>query len=92
MTYDSESRARLAAMLRSAGAFGLRDQGFEDDFIRGAVDPQLSDLGIDSLAEMELCIAIENEMGVSIIPAELGDLSTLGGLLHRIVGIHDSVN
>jgi acyl carrier protein len=90
MTHAGKDRSELAHMLRASGVFGLRDQGLEDDFIAGRTNPLLADLGIDSLAEMELCIAIENEFGVSIVPADLGDLKTLEGVLQRIEGGRDN--
>lgn len=91
MKTSNELRAELAQMLRESGVFGLHDQGLEEDFVAGLTNPLLADLGIDSLAEMELCIAIEEEFNVSIVPAELGGLKTLGGVLWRInEGLEDS--
>lgn len=84
MSKERNHRTHLAQMLQASGVFGLRDQGLENDFIAGHANPTLNDLGIDSLAEMELCVVIENELGVSIVPDELGGLKTLEGLLRRI--------
>jgi hypothetical protein len=59
MTGNRDSRRRLAELARSSGVLELRGQGLENDFVEGVVDPKLVELGIDSLAGMELCIAIE---------------------------------
>jgi acyl carrier protein len=81
--HDRHTREALVHMVRVAGIFGLRDDDLEQDYIDGAIDPRLDSIGMDSLSEMELCIAIENEWGVSIVPAELGELKTLDGILNR---------
>ena len=77
-------RQTLIRLVHQAGIFGLRDDGLEEAFISGQVNPNLKDIGIDSLSEMELCIGIENELGVSIVPAELEKLATLDAVVARI--------
>ena len=77
-------RGTLTGLVRQAGIFGLRDDDLEKAFISGEVDPNLKDIGMDSLSEMELCIGIENELGVSIVPAELEKLATLDAVVARI--------
>jgi len=77
-------RQTLARLLYEAGIFGLTDEDIEEEFISGNINPKLTDIGIDSLSEMELCIGIENEFGVSIAPTELHNLATLDDLLDRI--------
>ena len=77
-------RENIVRLVHQAGIFGLRDDDLENTFISGAVNPNLKDIGIDSLSEMELCIGIENELGVSIVPAELEKLATLDAICQRI--------
>jgi acyl carrier protein len=81
---EHDLRKTLVRLVHQAGIFGLRDDDLEDAFISGEVNPNLKDMGIDSLSEMELCIGIENELGVSIVPAELERLATLGAVVDRI--------
>lgn len=83
-SYDVEVRSRLVDILVEVGIFGLRDQGLEQAFIVAEIDPSFADLGLDSLSEMEFCIAIENEYGLSITPVELVKAKTLGTILRRI--------
>jgi len=83
---EKEVRTRLSHIVVNSGIFGLRDQGLEQSFIDGEASPALRDIGIDSLSEMELCIGIENEFGVTIVPAELERLGTLGAVVNRILG------
>ena len=85
MTESERTRRQtLARLLYNAGIFGLTDDNIEDEFISGNINPKLRDLGIDSLSEMELCIGIENEFGVSIAPTDLQELATMEALLNRI--------
>jgi acyl carrier protein len=81
---ESDLRRTLVRLVNEAGIFGLRDDNLEEGFIAGTEDPQLSEMGIDSLSEMELCIAIENTFHVSIVPAELQKFQCLGDVLRRI--------
>ena len=46
----------------------------------------LDALDMDSLAEMEVCIAIEVNAGVSILPEQLRKIGTLGRLVALIQG------
>lgn len=82
---ETEWRIRLVAMLRRCGAFGLRDLALEDSFVQGRFNPPMAALGFDSLSQMELCIALEDEAGISISPAELGELYSLGDLLSLLI-------
>jgi len=79
-----ELRKALVQMLYVAGIFGLRDDNLESEYIEGKIDPGMDNIGIDSLSEMELCIAIERRWGVSIVPEELGSLKTLNGIIERV--------
>jgi acyl carrier protein len=55
-----------------------------DRFIGGDDTVEVAEFDLDSLAMMELCIAIEKEAGYSIIPDELRQTRTLGHLVHAI--------
>jgi acyl carrier protein len=83
---DRDVRALLVTLIRKAGIFGLKDGNLEQSFIDGRENPRLDSIGIDSLSQMELCIAIENEFGVSVVPSELEEMRTLEDLMTRISG------
>ncbi len=76
----SVTRSRIASLVASFGANGLRSSGREENVIEGREDFLLTDLGIDSLGAMELCMALESEFGLDIRPDNLADFGTLGGL------------
>lgn len=76
----SFTRRRIAALVATFGANGLRSSGREAEVIEGREDFPLTDLGMDSLGAMELCMALESEFGLDIRPDNLVDFGTLGGL------------
>lgn len=51
------------------------------DFVAGKRDIRLDAFEIDSLATMEMCIAIELNLGVEIVPGDLAELETLGAIV-----------
>ena len=57
---------------------------FRDAFLDGSVDIELAKLAMDSLAKMELCIAIEVGTGVSLAPEDLDRHETLAALVAEI--------
>ena len=81
---EAEIRTMLVAALASASVFTLRDNGWTEAFLDGTRDVALADMEMDSLAVMELCIAVEVSADVSIVPDELEQIATLGGLVEAI--------
>ena len=77
-------RTELLELLRGCGVFALDDQGIDQAFIRGECDIALESLEMDSLAIMEVCIALENTYGISITPKDLPTLTSLKALVDRI--------
>ncbi|MDE0057611.1 MAG: AMP-binding protein [Defluviicoccus sp.] len=71
--------AGLAADPRAARVLALIRARFADDSIDLATSPQL-DLGVDSLAWMEIAREIEGELGVSLAPDALAEVVTLADL------------
>ena len=57
---------------------------FHDAFLDGTRDCTIVSLDMDSLAKMELCIAIEVGTGVSLAPEELDRYATLAALVAGI--------
>lgn len=86
---EPEIREMLVEALQSASVFGLRNNGWTEEFLAGTRDVAFDDLEMDSLGAMELCIAVEVNTGVSIVPDDLAGLSTLGGLV-RAIGRRDA--
>ncbi|MBG56735.1 acyl carrier protein [Porticoccus hydrocarbonoclasticus] len=77
-------RELLVPILQDAGIFYLRDTVAESDFVAGVWDIELTELEIDSLSAMELCIGLEVEWGLTVLPEDLNRLSTLGQLVDRV--------
>ena len=59
---------------------------FREAFLAGSADVPVVELDMDSLARMELCIAIEIGTGVSLAPEELDRYRTLAALAGELEG------
>lgn len=81
---DDEIRKVIADALVYAAVPGFRGSPRERDFVDGGADIQLADLDIDSLAAMELCIAIETNVGASILPQDLEKIGSLDSLVKKV--------
>lgn len=78
---DTTIRALIVEALDYASVYQLRHQNLADGFLIGERDVLFDDLDMDSLASMELCISIELNTGVSIVPEALKSLGTLNTLV-----------
>lgn len=78
---DDEIRATILEALSYASVFALRDTDVSDGFLAGTQDITFTDLQMDSLATMELCIALEVHAGVTILPDELRQIGSLERLV-----------
>jgi acyl carrier protein len=85
---SEEARKVLLHAMRHAAVQGLPSAQAEA-FLAGDSDIQLDRLDIDSLAAMELCIAIEANGGSSITPDQLKAAATGNALVRLIVGPDD---
>ncbi len=72
--------ATLAADPRAARILALIRARFADESIGLSTSPQL-DLGVDSLAWLEIAQEIEGELGVSLAPDALAEVVTLADLV-----------
>lgn len=81
---DDEIRKVIADALVYAAVPGFRGSQRERDFVEGRADIRLADLDIDSLAAMELCIAIETNVGASILPQDLAKIGSLDSLVTKV--------
>lgn len=84
---ELEIREVIADALDYAAVPRFRGSELRNQFVAGATDILFDDLEIDSLAAMELCIALETNSGVSILPAELPEFGTLGALVKRVESV-----
>lgn len=71
-------RQLLVDALVDCSVYTLRERGWESDFVGGRRDVDVAALDMDSLSQMELCLVIERETGVSLEPEQLVELGTLG--------------
>lgn len=81
---EQELRLMIAEALEYASVIAMQHKGLTAVFLDGGTDIPLEDLEMDSLATMELCIAIETNTGVSIVPDDLVRLGTLNRLVEAL--------
>lgn len=79
-TTSASLRAELLAALDDANVLGIGEAETRQAFITGKSDIRFDDLEIDSLALMQLCIAIEVRTSVVIEPNELATMLSLAEL------------
>ena len=87
MTSEQARKVLLQAM-RYANVRGL-SAVLGDAFLAGEADIELDRLDMDSLAMMELCIAIEANGAASITPDQLQAAATGNALVRLMVGADD---
>ena len=78
---EAEIRQVIADALVYAAVPLFADSDEQVDFIAGRRDIAMDEYEIDSLAAMEVCIAIEANLGVEIVPGDLAGITTLGGIV-----------
>jgi acyl carrier protein len=81
---DAEIRQKLADALEYSQVIKFRESGIREDFLAGKADMSIEALELDSLSSIELCIAIENSTGVSILLGDLWDSDSLSQLVAKI--------
>ena len=81
---EQQIRAMVVEALEYSNVIALRDKNLTGDFLSGRNEVPLNVLDMDSLAEMEVCIAIEVNAGVSILPEQLRKIGTLARLVALI--------
>lgn len=80
-----EIRAILAGGLEAGAVQEINDVETRDAFLAGRIDLPFAELSMDSLARMELCIAIEVGTGVSLAPEDLAKYESVGALAAMLV-------
>ena len=77
-------REAMADGLETGGVSYLTHQGRRNAFVAGERDFTIAELAMDSLARMELCIAVELCTGVSMLPEEIERHASLGAIADEI--------
>jgi acyl carrier protein len=80
---DALPRIAIVEALR-VGAPGALTEEARLAFLDDGSNLVLAELGMDSLGEMEFCIAIELKTGVTLLPAELAELKSTDAIERRI--------
>ena len=83
---ETEIRQLVAEALAYASIPNFQGSATERAFLAATAEVPFSELEIDSLAAMEICIAIEANIGTSILPNELAGIETLSDLVRSIQG------
>lgn len=83
---EGEIREVIADALDYAAVPRFRGSEARAQFVAGTRDIRFEEFEIDSLAAMELCIALEANVGVVILPGDLLLLGSLNGLVKRVEG------
>ncbi len=78
---EAEIRQVISDALVYAAVPLFAESAEQSDFVAGRRDVRLDEFEIDSLATMELCIAIELNLGVEIVPGDLTEIATLGDIV-----------
>ncbi len=76
----------LLALFEENNVIGFHDSHLKDDFLCGTNPLDFRNLAMDSLAVMEICIAVELELGVSVVPDQLVGMASLAELVNHIEG------
>lgn len=74
-------REALIEGLEAGGITQASQVRFRTPFLDGSLDATFAELELDSLARMELCIAIEVALGISLAPEELQRYRSLDALV-----------
>lgn len=69
MTFDEARKLLLDALHEAAGV--LHDRKFADQIVGSDKDIPFSEIEMDSLAVMEVCLMIDDRTGIEVDPADL---------------------
>jgi len=77
---SADSKKFVLNALERANILGIRKHPKRADFLDGKSDIDFSELEMDSLARMELCIYIEVAKGIEIAPDQFDEIRSLARL------------
>jgi hypothetical protein len=75
MEQASQARQAVFEALKASVPHAF-DAGMRRSFLDSGINLSLADLAMDSLAEMEFCIAIELATGLTLLPSQLEELAS----------------
>lgn len=78
-------RELVADAFENANVVGFQYDNRKNKFLQGEKDIQFSELDIDSLSAMEVCIAIELSTGISIVPQDFVRMDTLDNFVAELL-------
>jgi hypothetical protein len=78
---EAEIRQMLVESIAASTVRGLHHSGLTAGFLAGTEVVPFELLSLDSMGEMEICIAVEVNTGIEVVPGELQALGSLGGLV-----------
>ena len=79
-----EVRKALLDALKAAAPDAF-DADMRRRFLAEPMNVRLTDLELDSLEQMEFCIAIELSTGVTLVPSQLAELDSTDSVEQRII-------
>jgi hypothetical protein len=86
---NQQIKELISEALVYASVPGFAGGAAQRTFLAGG-DVSIAALEIDSLAAMELCIAIEANLDVTILPADIGETASLNALVERIAQLKNA--
>lgn len=84
MTTPAHIRETIAEALQDADALGEVGAELLQDFEDGAADIPFTKLGLDSLARMELLVALETEHNTVVLPSTFAGFSSLEDIVAHV--------
>ena len=78
---ERDIRRILVDGLEAGAVHQVNDVRIREAFLAGTQDLRFAELAMDSLAKMELFIAIEVGTGVALAPEELGRFAAIGEIV-----------
>lgn len=82
----SPARQAIFEALKDAVPHSFTDE-LRKSFLEDGLNLNFADLEMDSLGEMEFCIAIELSTGVTLLPSQLAELSSTDAIERRLRGL-----
>jgi len=80
-----DERSEFLAFLAGRGVGGVSHHTHSEFFVLGDGDVSFSELSVDSLAQREIGIGLEEQYGLSLSPNGLGSFLTVGALWRAVL-------
>lgn len=83
---ELEVRKIVVEALEHANTMGIYNSKTKETLLSGGEDIQMEKLELDSLSSMELCIALELNSDIVIVPDELAEFKTFNEFIKKVIG------